>query len=198
MTYRKKSYAETVCPICGRTFIPSRARIYTCSTACTGKLSRELLRVLDVYPEVSLLGAEQRRLAAALYHLKVTWVCAYCGQRLTGEKRLWQRFCGKKCARGWFGAQHHGRPVPADKAAEAEAMTETASTPDASDTCDEEVEEPQAVGHLCHGWIDARERRHPCPDAVMTTQYRCQACWKRTWAATGCDEISDAVQEYLL
>ncbi len=188
MTYRKKSYAETVCPICGRTFIPSRARIYTCSTACTGKLSRELLRVLDAYPEVSLLGAEQRRLAAALYHLKVTWVCAYCGQRLTRKKRLWQRFCGKKCARGWFAAQLHGRPVPAEKAAEAEA----------SDVWNEEAEAPQADGHLCHGWLDASAHRHPCPDAAMTTQYRCQACWQRTRVATGCGEISDAVQEYLL
>lgn len=197
MTYRKKSYAESVCLICGRTFTPQRARSCTCSTKCTARLSHELSRVLDVYPE-ACQGADQRRLAAALYHLRVAGFCAYCGQRLTRRKRLWQRFCGKKCARGWFAAQHHGRPVPADKAAEAEATAVAASTPDASDAWNEEVEEPQAVGHLCHGWIDARERRHPCPDAVMTTQYRCQACWQRTRVATGCGEISDAVQEYLL
>ena len=150
------------CKICGQSFLPKRGgREKFCSEAC---------RRRDAYLRgyVARFGGDiddetAARMFDVLLNAPLKTRCLNCGGSVPRGYRL--PLCSHDCAREFLKAVAEGEEIvwPED---------------------DDEIPVPS---HVCTGWLDAQNHRHPCPDHRHTAQHRCAACWQRTRVAHGCN-----------
>ena len=162
---RKKSVSipeSRQCTICGQTFLPKRGgREKFCSEACQRR---------DAYLRgyVARFGGNiddetAARLFDVLLHAPLKTRCLNCGGSVPQGYRL--PLCSHDCAREFLKAVAEGDEI----------------------VWSEDDDEIPVPSHVCSGWLDAQNHRHPCPDHRHTAQHRCAACWQRTRVAHDCN-----------
>ena len=161
---RKKSVSipkARQCAICGQTFLPKRGgREKFCSEACQRR-DAYLRKYINRYGGEVDEGAAAR-MFDVLLHAPLKRRCLNCGGPVHKSYRL--PLCSQDCAREFLKALADGEEI----------------------TLEDEEEVPVS-SHVCTGWLDAQNHRHPCPDKRRTAQHRCPACWQRTRVAHDCN-----------
>ena len=158
------------CAICGQVFMPRHDTDRFCSEACRRRDTylRRYIRRFAGYADDETAAC----LFDALLKMRRKDTCVVCGKAISSRLNL--PLCSPECGQDFLRAVADGTALP-----------------DIDD-----VEDIPVSHHVCSGWLDANNRRHPCPDGRRTAQHRCSACWQRTRVAHDCNVTGETESVY--